>query len=87
MEQTIDIDKENYIVYDTTIRSCFMRNKIEDEKFLKDYRERLNNMPALPTDEELLNWAKSNYPIINRNVEKEYLEKEISSIIRYKKVV
>ena len=52
--------------------------KSELEKQVKQAEDRLKEIPQPPSDEELLAWAKENYPMMNYEVEKQALEKVIA---------
>ena len=70
----ITIDKENFIEYDTKTKKANLLVKTELVKELADAEARLAEIPEGPTDEELLEWAKENYPDMDYSVEKAALE-------------
>lgn len=48
------------------------------EEQITKAQARLSEIPAGPTDEELLAWARTNYPQMDYSVEKANLEKIVS---------
>lgn len=76
--QYIVIDKEKFVEVDLEKNTAKVFIKGELEKQLKEAQERLAKIPEKPGDEELLEWARVNYPIMNYSREKEYLETQIS---------
>jgi hypothetical protein len=55
-----------------------MISKSNLEAQITEAQKRLEAIPATPTDEELLAWARTNYPMMNYSTEKTALEKIIA---------
>ena len=72
----IDIDK--FITYSTDKMAATIYSKEVLAKEIAGLEERLANIPAVPSDKELLAWAKVNYPVLDYSKEREYLEKTIA---------
>ncbi len=73
----IQLDKDRYVVVDDADNAKVVV-KSELEKKVIEAEARLKEIPQAPTDEELLAWAKDNYPMMNYEVEKQALEKVIA---------
>lgn len=76
--QKIPIDKTRYILFDETNNTSRVVIVPEVEKTIQKAQERLAQLPPEPSDEELLAWARENYPIMDYAKEKQYLEAQIS---------
>ena len=62
---------------------CKVTNKVTKEELLKEIdslKASLTAIPEPPTDKELLEWAKSNYPYFNREAERQTLQDRLEEI-------
>lgn len=66
----IKIDNNTYIQYDATMDAAIVFHKDELEIELAEAQKRLAEIPEGPTDSELLEWAKVNYPFMDYSTEK-----------------
>jgi hypothetical protein len=73
-EQIVKVDEHKAIKYKIVEEEIDL-DKIKRE--LTDAKERLAKI-VKPTDKELLEWAKSNYPAMNYEAEIDYLTKLIA---------
>jgi len=76
--QKIPIDKTRYILFDEVNNTSKVVIIPEVEKTIQEAQERLAQLPPEPSEEELLAWAKDNYPMMDYSVEKASLEKVIA---------
>lgn len=76
--QKIPIDKTRYILFDETNNTSKVVIIPEVEKTIQEAQERLAQLPPEPSGEELLAWARENYPTMDYSKEKQYLEAQIS---------
>lgn len=74
--QILPIDKDRYVKVDGDKAEVFYLTEVE--KCLKEATARLAELPTQPTDEELLEWARENYPAMDYSAEKQSLEAKIS---------
>lgn len=69
---------DTYIEYDKATRTSRVIVKCEIEKKVREAKERLTQIPAEPTDRELLEWAREHYDGMDYSAEKKNLEQIIS---------
>ena len=74
----IKIDSNTFIEYDPINESSTVLKKDELETALASARTRLEEIPSVVSDEELLAWARNNYPQVNYVTEIQSLNKIIA---------
>lgn len=75
----IKTDNADVVIdYDAVARKASVVSLSETEKELKAAQERLSQIPSGPTDEELLAWARENYPMMDYSRERAELERVIA---------
>ena len=72
--QNIPIDKTRYILFDEVNNTSKVVIIPEVEKTIQEAQERLAQLPPEPSEEELLAWARENYPMTDYSREKASLE-------------
>lgn len=76
----IKTDNADVVIdYDAAARKASVVSLSEAEKSLKTAQERLSQIPSGPTDEELLAWARQNYPMMDYSRERTELERVIAA--------
>jgi hypothetical protein len=77
----INIENGMWVVYDKDNKRIVQSF---DVVLLKSELDKLtlelNDIPLSPTDEELLTWARENYPMFDYSVAKENIQKRIDEI-------
>lgn len=68
---------DTYVSFNKETMTSEVIVKSELEKQIEEAKKRLAEIPTIPSDEELLTWAKQNYPIMDYSAEKSSLEKII----------
>lgn len=76
--QYIKIDPKTVIGYDLATRTCKMFNPTELLAEKTAAETRLAQIPPKPDDKTLLEWAKTNYPTLNYETEKQTLQSKIA---------
>ncbi len=71
-------DADVVIDYNAVARKASVVSLSEAEKELKEAQERLDKLPTGPTDDELLAWARENYPMMDYSRERAELERVIA---------
>jgi len=74
--QILPIEKGKYVRVDGDKAEVFYTKEVE--KCLTEATARLAEIPEPISDEELLKWAKVNYPQVNYEVEKQSLEAKVA---------
>lgn len=72
----LPIDKDKFVVVDGDRATVYSRSQLEKQK--KQAELRLKEIPDTPSDEELLEWARANYPMMDYSRERATLEGVIS---------
>jgi hypothetical protein len=72
----IKIDDNTWIFYEGETATVIKKDELQAE--LERAQQKLSEIPAEPTDAELLDWARINYPRMNYSVEKNTLEEFIT---------
>lgn len=70
----IKIDSNTFIQFNGETQQSVTLNKGELENQVTEIEKRLKNA-IIPTDEELLAWAKENYPFVDHSAEQIELER------------
>lgn len=70
----IQIDEENYIEYKEAEGVAEVNKKEEILKQLEEVNSQLSQIPEAPSDSMLLEWARTNYPVVNSEAEIEQLK-------------
>ena len=78
MLQKILIDKTRYIILDTVLNTATVVIPQKVQETIEAAQARLSAIPQSPTDEELLAFARKNYPSLDYTAEKADLEKTIA---------
>jgi hypothetical protein len=73
--QIFNIDKDKFIAYENDRARVISRAELRKQK--QEAIERLKEIPPKLTDEELLEWARENYPQVNYEVERQSLEAKV----------
>jgi hypothetical protein len=76
----IKIDENSYIEYDEATQKSLMFNKQKIEEELENLSVRLDEIPKSPSDEELLEWARTNYKYVDYSVETKFINDRIEKI-------
>lgn len=77
----IKIDNGIWVAYDEVAKNVVETINLPAVKNrINELQEKLDSLPPLPNNTQLLSWAKINYPVINRTEEKKYLETEIERL-------
>jgi hypothetical protein len=74
--QIFKIDKDKFIAYENDTAKVYSRVELLKQK--EESLKRLEEIPPKPTDKELLEWARTNYPQVNYEVEKRSLEAKVA---------
>ena len=71
-------DTDKFVVVDMTdfSSSTYSKTSLTDE--VNNLQSELDAIPADPTDEELLAWARDNYPRIDYSVKRNTLQTELN---------
>ena len=72
--QYIPLSKDKFIEYNETNDTSRVLIVSELEEQIAQAQERLSVIPQSPSDEELLAWARLNYPMMDYSTEKQKLE-------------
>lgn len=73
--QILPLEKGKYVKVDGDRAEVFYLAEVE--KCLAESTARLSEIPEPISDEELLKWAKENYPQVNYQAEKQSLEAKV----------
>jgi len=76
----LKVDDDIYIEFDAKTRHAVCLSKKEEAKRLEGVLSRIEGIPKLPSDEELLQWARENYLPMNYDVEAKYLQERKDEI-------
>ena len=74
--QILPLDKGKYVKVDGDKAEVFYTSEVE--KCLTEATTRLKEIPEPISDEELLKWAKENYPQVNYEAERQSLEAKVA---------
>jgi hypothetical protein len=74
--QIFNIDKDKFIAYENDMAKVYSKAELKRQK--QEALKRLREIPSQPTDEELLVWARENYPQVNYEAERQSLEVRIA---------
>lgn len=74
--QILTIDKDKFVAVEGERATVYSRLKLAEE--VKQAEARLQEIPETPSDEELLVWARENYPMVDYSREKQSLEQVVS---------
>jgi hypothetical protein len=76
----IQIDKNIYVEYDEKTLKATMFNKEELISELDNLNQKMEEIPKSPSDEELLEWARTNYKYVDYSVETKLINDRIEKI-------
>jgi hypothetical protein len=74
----VEDDADRWVMYDPDANSSMVISKKEIDEQIKEAEARLKEIPDMPDDKTLLEWAKENYPMMDYSTEKTALEKIIA---------
>ena len=74
----IKINKEKIIDYDEATNRAVVYSVADVAREALEAKTKLGSVPEIPSDKELLEWAKKNYPMPDYTAEKEYLNQKIA---------
>lgn len=77
MLQKIPIDKTRYIIFDDAENTAKVVVPQLVSETLAKAQAKLNSIPAAPSDEDLLAFARAHYPAMDYSAEKASLQKTI----------
>jgi hypothetical protein len=72
----IEINEDKVIKYDDKNSKALVFSKKATQARIEEIDRELNETPTVPTDEELLRWAKENYSGVDYGPKTEYLKAE-----------
>lgn len=74
--ETLILDRDRFVTVDGEKAMVYSKKRLLEQ--IKQAETRLVEIPELPSDEELLEWARANYPMMDYSRERATLEGVIS---------